>query len=63
MIPNISGSTSQNVSSTATGGQFDAQGKFSFGGINNGSATQSYVAMGILGAVVLVVLVLALRRR
>lgn len=62
-IPNISGSTSQQVSSGAYGGSLDTQGKFSFGGINNGSATQSYVAMGLIAVVALGALFVVMKSR
>ena len=62
MIPNISGSTSQTASSGATGGALDTQGKYSFGGINTGGGTQSYVAMGVMAVVVLAVLILVLKK-
>lgn len=67
-IPNISGSTSQTAKSGATGGAFDAQGRFSFGGINTTGVggttsatqdgTQSYVSMAIIAAVVIAIFVL-----
>jgi hypothetical protein len=71
VIPNISGSTTQNVSSGATGGALDTQGRFSFGGITttgvggsasaNTNAVSMYVAMGVIAAVLLGVLVLFTR--
>lgn len=57
-IPSISGQTSQNASSGARGGAFDAQSGYTFGGINNagpgGSATSlsTYASMGVVAAVV-----------
>ena len=59
-IPNISGSTTQNVSSGATGGALDTQGRFTFGGITTtgvGGSTStndvhSYVAMAVIAVAV-----------
>lgn len=69
-IPNISGSTTQNVSSGAKGGALDTQGRFTFGGITTtgyGGSTstngvQSYVAMAIIAVVVVAAAMLLLKR-
>lgn len=54
----------QTTASSATGGTFDAQSKFSFGGINTAASGQSYVAMGLIAltALGLVWIIFAHRR-
>jgi hypothetical protein len=48
---------------TSKGGTFDAQGKYSFGGINTSGAAQTNVAMILVAVVAVAALFLVMRRR
>lgn len=58
----ISGGPTESTASSK-GGSFDAQGKYSFGGINTSGAAQTNVAMILVAVVALGALFLVMRRR